>query len=351
MTVRNSMGKIVQFRYGDDGFDSARVEAQSVPIVKKSIEDIYNHYNVLGLNKPSKSKEEEKKYDQEEKEENEESPTYKNLLAVYTKDAAKRFRKQIDDLRPICKKWTDYMLEKRDEIVKRIFQFKNESTVNTPIGFAHHIANIQGQLALLPNSAVDLTPLELFRLLDDYYERISSMMYSPPTDLFRVLYYYYLSPKELLDKKRFNEKAVLLLLETIYLKYRQALVDPGEMVGVIAGQSVGEPTTQLTLNTFHLSGVASKSNVTRGVPRIEEILRLTDNPKNPSMTVYLREIDQTSQEKANYFATLLSHTRLVDVVKGMQICFDPKDTATNIKEDAHLIARFYELETNVRHRE
>ena len=56
-------------------------------------------------------------------------------------------------------------------------------------------------------------------------------------------------------------------------------------MGVIAGQSIGEPTTQLTLNTFHLSGVASKSNVTRGVPRIEEILRLTKNPKNPSLTV------------------------------------------------------------------
>ena len=44
------------------------------------------------------------------------------------------------------------------------------------------------------------------------------------------------------------------------------------MVGIIAGQSIGEPTTQLTLNTFHLAGVASKSNVTRGVPRIEEII-------------------------------------------------------------------------------
>ena len=68
---------------------------------------------------------------------------------------------------------------------------------------------------------------------------------------------------------------------SLLLKYKQAIVHPGEMVGIIAGQSIGEPTTQLTLNTFHLAGVASKSNVTRGVPRIEEILRLTKNPKNP----------------------------------------------------------------------
>ena len=51
------------------------------------------------------------------------------------------------------------------------------------------------------------------------------------------------------------------------------------MVGIIAAQSIGEPTTQMTLNTFHFAGVASKSNVTRGVPRIEEILSLSENPK------------------------------------------------------------------------
>ena len=59
------------------------------------------------------------------------------------------------------------------------------------------------------------------------------------------------------------------------------------MVGIIAAQSIGEPTTQLTLNTFHQAGVSSKSGVTRGVPRIEEILKLSFEIKNPSLTVFL----------------------------------------------------------------
>jgi DNA-directed RNA polymerase II subunit RPB1 len=67
------------------------------------------------------------------------------------------------------------------------------------------------------------------------------------------VYFYYLTPKDLLVRKRFHRKGLILLLETIVMKYKQALVHPGEMVGVIAGQSIGEPTTQLTLNTFHLS--------------------------------------------------------------------------------------------------
>ena len=53
-----------------------------------------------------------------------------------------------------------------------------------------------------------------------------------------------------------------MLLEAIVLRYKQAIVHPGEMVGVIAGQSIGEPTTQLTLNTFHLSGVQHLANST-----------------------------------------------------------------------------------------
>ena len=69
------------------------------------------------------------------------------------------------------------------------------------------------------------------------------------------MYYFYLSPRELIVNKRFHRKALIVLLETIALKHSEALVHPGEMVGVIAGQSIGEPTTQLTLNTFHLAGV------------------------------------------------------------------------------------------------
>jgi DNA-directed RNA polymerase II subunit RPB1 len=135
-----------------------------------------------------------------------------------------------------------------------------------------------------------------------------------------------------------------MLLETIVLKYKQAIVHPGEMVGVIAGQSIGEPTTQLTLNTFHLAGVASKSNVTRGVPRIEEILRLTKNPKKASLTVFLKHVDEEDMEKATKYANMIEHTRLVDVVSSIQICFDPIETNTKIQEDAALMEQFYEFE-------
>ena len=72
--------------------------------------------------------------------------------------------------------------------------------------------------------------------------------------------------------KRFNRKSLIQLLAKIEYYYKKAIVSPGEMVGMIAAQSIGEPTTQMTLNTFHFAGVASKSTATRGVPRRAESL-------------------------------------------------------------------------------
>jgi len=100
-------------------------------------------------------------------------------------------------------------------------------------------------------------------------------------------------------------------------------------------------------DTFHLSGVASKSNVTRGVPRIEEILRLTSNPKNPSLTVHLKPMDELDKDRASVYANMLEHTRLIDVVKSVQICFDPSDRASNITEDKDLLEKYYAFENMV----
>lgn len=60
------------------------------------------------------------------------------------------------------------------------------------------------------------------------------------------------------------------------------------MVGSIGAQSMGEPATQMTLNTFHFAGVSAK-NVTLGVPRLKEIINVAKNIKTPSMKIYLEE--------------------------------------------------------------
>jgi DNA-directed RNA polymerase II subunit RPB1 len=170
------------------------------------------------------------------------------------------------------------------------------------------------------------------------------LYYSPPTLLFKVMYYYYLSPKELLLVKRFNRSALSILISVINLQYKRSIVAPGEMVGMVSAQSIGEPTTQLTLNTFHSAGVASKSNATRGVPRIEEILSLSENPKNPSITVYFKEDDESTPERVQEFIPLIEHTKLAEVVEYVEVCFDPDDLNTLVEQDRAVMTQYQEFE-------
>jgi DNA-directed RNA polymerase II subunit RPB1 len=232
-------------------------------------------------------------------------------------------------------------------LVSNLFKFKNENGVRLPVAFQYIIGNINGQLNLTKDSAVDITPLEAFKLIEEYYNKLNEVDCLKTTELFKIMYFYHLSPRELIVSKRFHRDGLVMLLETILLKFKEAIVHPGEMVGVVAGQSVGAPTTQLTLNTFHNSGTSSKSNVTRGVPRIEEILRLTNNPKNPSMTIYLKPEDEVLQCRADMYTKRMELTKLVDVVKSIQICFDPSEKSTTIPEDRQLLEEFYEFENMV----
>jgi DNA-directed RNA polymerase II subunit RPB1 len=144
--------------------------------------------------------------------------------------------------------------------------------------------------------------------------------------------------------KRLTRKSIELLMSIVNTSYKKALIAPGEMVGMIAAQSIGEPTTQLTLNTFHFAGVASKSNVTRGVPRIEEILSLSDNPKSLSCSIYLHKPDSYDQVKVKEYVSKLENTKLRSIVESVQICFDPDDLNTLISEDVELMKEYNEFE-------
>jgi DNA-directed RNA polymerase beta' subunit len=100
-------------------------------------------------------------------------------------------------------------------------------------------------------------------------------------------------------------------------------------------------------DTFHFAGVSSKSNVTRGVPRIEEILSLSSEPKNPSLTVYLNKEDETDKEKASAIMYMIEHTKLEEIVEAVEICFDPDDLNTLINEDKATIEQYRKFESMI----
>ncbi len=103
-------------------------------------------------------------------------------------------------------------------------------------------------------------------------------------------------------------------IEKVKRYYDTVKVEPGEAVGIIAAQSIGEPGTQLTLRTKHYAGAAEVS-VGSGIQRVEEIVDGRSKARYPTMTIYLEEELRHDQAKADAFAKSLIDVRLADVVK------------------------------------
>lgn len=120
--------------------------------------------------------------------------------------------------------------------------------------------------------------------------------------------------KEKTSDSTISKRTFQTLVDTKYLK---SVVEPGEAVGIVAGQSVGEPSTQMTLNTFHLAGHSAK-NVTLGIPRLREIVMTASRSiSTPAMTLELiGELDQTAGDR---FAKVISRLSLSEVVDNASI--------------------------------
>ena len=103
------------------------------------------------------------------------------------------------------------------------------------------------------------------------------------------------------------------IIESVKRAYTGAMVEPGEAVGTVAAQSIGEPGTQMTLRTFHYAGVA-ELNVTLGLPRLIEILDARRTPSTALMTIYLTEKLAKNRDKARAFAQEIEMTTVEDVV-------------------------------------
>lgn len=131
-------------------------------------------------------------------------------------------------------------------------------------------------------------------------------------------------------KSQFNEFVAL-----VWKKYQQAIIQPGEAVGAICAQSIGEPGTQMTLKTFHFAGVASMQ-VTQGVPRINEIINATKQIATPVITAKLNTEDDVIS--ARIVKGRIEKTLLGDICSYIKEVYSPKGYFLSLKLDHAAIA-------------
>jgi DNA-directed RNA polymerase subunit A'' len=124
-----------------------------------------------------------------------------------------------------------------------------------------------------------------------------------------------------LSKEELTCKGVDKAIELTLENYKCALVEPGEAVGIVSAQSIGEPGTQMTLRTFHYAGVREQ-NVTLGLPRLIEIVDARRMPSTPIMIIYLDKEHGENKKKATEIAREIISTSMEDITKAVYV--DPE---------------------------
>ncbi|CAK9825352.1 DNA-directed RNA polymerase I subunit RPA1 [Anthophora retusa] len=109
------------------------------------------------------------------------------------------------------------------------------------------------------------------------------------------------------------------LRDLLSVKVMKTVCPPGEPVGLLAAQSIGEPSTQMTLNTFHFAG-RGEMNVTLGIPRLREILMMASkNIKTPSMEIPFRTDLKNVTKRSNKLRLKLTKCTLSDILDNITI--------------------------------
>ncbi len=132
------------------------------------------------------------------------------------------------------------------------------------------------------------------------------------------------------SKTKLNMKAFNQLIQTVLASYKNGQVEPGEAVGIVAAQSIGEPGTQMTLRTFHYAGI-KEMNVTLGLPRLIEIVDARKNPSTPIMNVYLNKEHSATIEKSTKIAEKIVYST-ADAISSV-IYMDPIKASIVLKID------------------
>ena len=323
-TTRNSLGDIIQFIYGEDGLDGTQVERQAVDSIPWSDEAFENRYRIDILNMSH--------------------PIRESLL-----ESGKEIRGDVK-LQKVLDDEYRQLVEDRHYLRSVVFP-NGDYQWPLPVNIRRIIQNAQQIFHSGRFTASDLRLDEIVNGVRDLCKKllvirgeseILKEAQGNATLLFQCLLRSRLASRRVIEEYRLNRLSFEWVLNEIDTQFQKSCVNPGEMVGVVAAQSIGEPATQMTLNTFHFAGVSSK-NVTLGVPRLKEILNVAKNIKTPALTVYLEEEIAADIEKAKVVQSAIEHTTLKSVTAATEIYYDPDPKTTVIEEDYDTVEAYFAI--------
>ncbi|CAI5756294.1 unnamed protein product [Candida verbasci] len=316
-TTRNSLGDIIQFIYGEDGIDATQVEKQSVDTIPGSDEAFEKRYRIDLL-----------------------EDNFEGII-----ESGKEIQGDVE-LQKILDQEYQQLLDDRKYLREVCFP-NGDFSWPLPVNLRRVIQNAQQIFHSGRYKASDLKLDEIVLSIKELCKKLlvvrdNQEAQDNATLLFQCLLRSRLSAKRVVSEFKLNSSSFEWVLGEVESQFQKSVVHPGEMVGVVAAQSIGEPATQMTLNTFHYAGVSSK-NVTLGVPRLKEILNVAKNIKTPAMTVYLNPEIASDIERAKQIQSQIEHTSLKNVTSSTEIYYDEDPKTTKIDEDYDTVEAYFAI--------
>ena len=309
-SVRGSTGSIIQFIYGNDGMDGTNIESQPLYLTKLSYEKLLDKYY----------------FD----ENTDWSKFYNKTLAEKAKSSK---REMLDKI-------FYSLMDHREYLICHIFNGNNNNNINYPIHIQRIVENTVKQ-----KKKSNMLPIDIVKGNEKLINSLYIQDKFKNNKILEILINVHLNPKVLISDYKISRDEYRVIINTIKKKFHECKISPGEMVGAVAAQSIGEPATQMTLNTFHFAGVSAKSNVTRGIPRLKELIHVSKNIKSPSTNIYVKEKYSQDKNKLSYIKNILEYTTLKDIILSSSIYYDPLNSKlqTEITEDKELLEIYREF--------
>uniref|UniRef100_A0A6C0D0H6 DNA-directed RNA polymerase II subunit RPB1 n=1 Tax=viral metagenome TaxID=1070528 RepID=A0A6C0D0H6_9ZZZZ len=308
-SVRTSNGTIIQFIYGNDGMDAIYIEEQLLPIINMSTDTICKNYMFNN---------------------SEDISQYVDVQVNKTT--------MNNDMKVIIQTLIDH----KNYLIKKIFNYNGTTVTKTKINYPVHIQRIVSNICKKTESKSNISPHEIYKESNKLKDELYVNKNNKNNKILQILIDIHLNPVILIKNYIIQKDEFYSIIDLIRYQFNKSRINPGEMVGALAAQSIGEPATQMTLNTFHSAGISAKSNVTRGIARLRELLHITKNLKSPSVKIYLSEDNSKDINKCNFIKNELEQTKLYDIIKSCDIHYDPNNNRfQSIVDDDNIFLSIY----------
>jgi DNA-directed RNA polymerase II subunit RPB1 len=361
-TVRDSTGNVVQFLYGEDGNDGSRIEFQQMELLTMG-EAKFRQTFLFGFYKEVLQRQGEQRMDDNIDDDEEEVPYAITAYQTLPKGDEADNDQGMDDDYILPEVYEDIIrnpssldliqseyeqLVRDRHVLRKETLPSGEPKVPMPVNLTRLILNAQKQFDIDMNRKSDLSPVDIIQQVRATIDKLVVVKGEDPlskeaqvnaTLLIGILMRSTFASKRVLREYRLDSAAFQWVMGEVESRFNLAQAQPGEMVGSLAAQSIGEPATQMTLNTFHYAGVSSK-NVTLGVPRLKELINVAKKIKTPSLTVYLKGAARFDAEKAKQVHAELEYTTLGSVTATTEIIYDPDPRRSVIERDQFFIDEY-----------